>query len=445
MPVAFAAVSCVRTGATVTVTGTDLDDELFFAEAESGVFTLNDVACTGAPTSTTTDLLTMSGGAGDDLLAIDLFGLPLMPGATTETPSSASEIEVSIDGGPGIDPFMVLFERGVGLVGGANGLNVNNDGDVDLTWGGVEEFWFDGSMSRSDFVASMQGDSVTGGPVSIPTVLIASETEVSAIAGGSADDLLVGAARVQSSMFGGDGFDTLMMEVPIHLQIRDHDFVQSTKVSPYSTGGSLSGIEEAIIKGTGPSLGLWSIFRGDMTVLGTSGADDIQTGPGNDEIDGFGGNDKIIAKAGNDILRGGAGDDLLQGGYGSDRFSGGLGTDRIVESVDGNLTLSSTRLTGALGSDTISSIERAFLTGGASNNILRGEQYRGRLTLRGGGGNDYLAGGYGADALYGDAGTDRLFGYASGDRLDGGTATDRCDGGVHTDRFVRCEAMLGRP
>jgi Ca2+-binding RTX toxin-like protein len=129
--------------------------------------------------------------------------------------------------------------------------------------------------------------------------------------------------------------------------------------------------------------------------------------------------------AGNDTLRGGSGNDSLTGGAGNDRLVGGLGIDRVVESGNLNFILTNTSLTGN-GTDTLSSIELASLTGGAGNNILNASAFTlGSVTLNGGSGNDNLTGGAGNDTLIGGLGNDTLIGGLGNDTLTGGTGSDR--------------------
>jgi Ca2+-binding RTX toxin-like protein len=63
------------------------------------------------------------------------------------------------------------------------------------------------------------------------------------------------------------------------------------------------------------------------------------------------------------------------------------------------------------GTDSLSNIETASLTGGSSNNNLNASAFTlGSVTLNGGAGNDKLLGGSGNDNLVGGAGNDTLTG-----------------------------------
>ncbi len=134
-------------------------------------------------------------------------------------------------------------------------------------------------------------------------------------------------------------------------------------------------------------------------------------------LNGGAGNDVVIGSAGNDNILGDIGDDLLTGGLGNDILNGGVGTDRLEETANvATLTLTNTRLSG-IGTDTVSGIEQANLTGGASANRLDASTFTGSVTLSGLGGNDTLLGGSGADVLQGGDANDSMNGGAGIDRV----------------------------
>ena len=152
---------------------------------------------------------------------------------------------------------------------------------------------------------------------------------------------------------------------------------------------------------------LSSFFAGDanITLTGTSvqGAGNdtlvsiehflIQGGSGNNvfdasafgigvEMDGGGGNDYLIGSTHNDTLLGETGNDTLVGNGGSDLLDGGANSDQVVDSGDQNFTLSSSLLSGADGA-TITAIESAVLTGGASSNLFNLSGFTGTVSLFG--------------------------------------------------------------
>lgn len=137
-------------------------------------------------------------------------------------------------------------------------------------------------------------------------------------------------------------------------------------------------------------------------------------------------------------------------------LNGGGGSDTVTGFGDVNFTLTNTSLIG-LGTDTLTSIERAFLSGGAGNNTIDASAFAlgpvnlfggfasgggtgGNDTLIGGTRDDLLAGGGGSDILQGREGNDALLGEAGADSLDGGPGTDGCDVDATDTSRVNCEA-----
>lgn len=138
-------------------------------------------------------------------------------------------------------------------------------------------------------------------------------------------------------------------------------------------------------------------------------------------LDAGAGDDTVIGGAGNDNLNGGSGDDQLTGGAGNNAINGGDGFDVIVETGNVNFTLTNTSLNGK-GSNVLSNIESAILTGGSSDNILDASGFLnpgGIVVLKGKGGNDTLKGVK-----------------TVGNVLNGGAGDDRMEGGDGVDVYI---------
>jgi Ca2+-binding RTX toxin-like protein len=169
--------------------------------------------------------------------------------------------------------------------------------------------------------------------------------------------------------------------------------------------------------------------------------------------------DALSGSAGTDWLDGLDGDDTLVGGLGNDTLIGGAGIDLVRERDDVNFTLTDGQLTGP-GTDSLSGIERASLTGGVGANRLDASGFRsGPVVLDGGAGNDtligpaeagsfqtvgrfhnVLIGGEGDDTLIGGAGVDSVTEAGNVDL----TLTDTQLTGRGTDRLSGIElAHLG--
>jgi Ca2+-binding RTX toxin-like protein len=64
-------------------------------------------------------------------------------------------------------------------------------------------------------------------------------------------------------------------------------------------------------------------------IIGTSGKDIVQAGPGVDTIEGLEGNDRLCGAKQKDLIKGGPGDDFMNGGSSKDVCIGGPGKDKI--------------------------------------------------------------------------------------------------------------------
>lgn len=130
---------------------------------------------------------------------------------------------------------------------------------------------------------------------------------------------------------------------------------------------------------------------------GTAGPDTLRGAAGNDRLDGLDGNDTLQGKAGDDLLMGGA------------------GTDTVREQGDVDFMLTDAQLTG-LGTDILSSIERANLVGGNGANVLDASAFtQGPVILNGASGDNTLdASGFtnGPVTLEGREGSNTLIGGA---------------------------------
>ena len=202
---------------------------------------------------------------------------------------------------------------------------------------------------------------------------------------------------------------------------------------------------------------------GNDTITGGEAADRLFGGnnttdssDGDDSITGLAGNDWIYGQSGNDTLRGSAGDDILVGGAGRDSilgeqgndalvvintalgavysqtpadslggaYDGGDGSDRIVvadslASTTVTITLSDASVTLNAGvAESLTSIESAWLEGGAGSDSLNASTFSGAVLAVGNAGNDDIRTGSGNDTLRGGASE------GSGNLLQGGSGDD---------------------
>ena len=156
----------------------------------------------------------------------------------------------------------------------------------------------------------------------------------------------------------------------------------------------------------------------------------------NDTLIGTPEDDLLIGLEGDDSLQGEQGNDTLQGNSGNDTLDGGEGIDTVTETANANLTLTDTSLVGH-GTDVLSEIELAELTGGAGNNRINAVGATMiNVTLDGAGGNDSLYGGAKDDVLITHDGNDRLDGRNGNDTLTSGSGDDTLYGGAKDDLLI---------
>ena len=306
-----------------------------------------------------------------------------------------------------------------------------------------------------------------------------------AINGGAGDDTITGGAD-NDTLTGGAGNDSLNGNGGTDLFLDDAIASQQTLLDGnYDGNDTLASLEMAELNGDSSNNQIdASGFSnsvtlrgngGNDTLFGTTSDDAIEGGSGNDillsgagddvvdggddadTLNGGGGDDTLIGGTGDDNLAGGSGRDSLQGGAGNDRLSGqgstgdtlhggegddlingGAGDDVIFDEADADFVLTNTSMTGN-GNDTLVSVERAILFGGASDNRIDASAFltidKTSVTLRGNSGNDTLIGSEYNDALLGDAGNDTIDGRAGNDKLSGAAGRDLLIGGDGNDRL----------
>ena len=364
------------------------------------------------PSETITDIATLGGVGGDDLLEGGEGDDHLDGGGGSDTASYASA-----SGGVTVDLF---WQAAFGAAGNDSMVSIENaigsDHDDALIGDGGDNR-LSGNAGHDHLFGAAGNDSLLGG------------TGDDYLIGGAGDDLLDG----------GDGLDR----------------------AGYSSGATAGVTVNLNLQGVAQNTGRGlDVLIGIEHVSGTR-FDDVITGDGGDNwlwggSDGSGvtGNDIISAGAGNDLVDVGTGNHVLNGGVGIDTLSlDGNGTDITAAGVTLSLLLQGAAQDSEQGMMNLSGFENLsgslfddHLTGDGGNNVLAG--YAGADTLVGGAGNDVLLGDgiitvdthdtgrsgpiftiedVGADAsdvLDGCSGNDRLMGGGGGDQLRGGTGAD---------------------
>ena len=273
------------------------------------------------------------------------------------------------------------FDANDTLAGGAgNDLLIGGAGDDTLEGGIGGDAMFGGAgtdaaswanaASGITFAPSM---GTTSGPEALGDTIDSIEVYI----GSAFDDLIVGAAAVAETFYGGLGNDYLSgngVAGPIGDASGDTLYGGAgLDATGFNAGSGSVTVDLAAGRGWGSNAENDRFFSIEH-VIGSM-QNDTLTGSGVSEtLDGFNSNDTIVGAGGDDWIIGGAGDDLLLGsGGGADRVDGGDGNDIINDTSgsdtvfggNGNDTVqyfsgSSYQLSGGLGVDTPARHLRCF-------------------------------------------------------------------------------------
>ncbi|WP_117194795.1 T1SS-143 repeat domain-containing protein [Rhizobium terrae] len=377
-------------------------------------------------------VINITGGAGSDVLVGGSEGNTIRGGAGSDT----------IIGGLGDD----TLEGGAG-----NDLFIHNVGDgADRIDGGRETF---NTWPNYD-VLRVTGDAQ------------ARTFDIGRITGGSQINAGAGDATDITVAYSGANGATIRAD-----EIEGIEIVAGTGAITVNVGDlTNTAVLPATIHITGSNSA-----TGDVVNAGGVTA----TNPVSVVFDGNDGNDTFTGGAGNDVARGGSGNDTLTGGAGADTIEGGAGSDIINLGADktygaginhsftvaGNVALS-TSASGLAGTSdsidgggdagdilylntgnqgflldgnqtTIKGMERIVGSGGNDVIIMKddyvSDEFAGRTTIQGGGGDDILIGGAANDVIEGGEGNDRLAGAKGADIIKGGTGKDVLWGGQASD------------
>lgn len=384
-----------------------------------------------APTVTfrgPTGSFTLDAGAGADSITISALdsgekAMTLSGGADNDT-IYAGNLADSIVGGDG-DDLLVGYNGNDSIYGGLGNDTLYGASGSDLLQGEDGNDLVDGQGASNDSVGGGAGnDTVKGGAGGD----ILFETSDAAVVTFTASTPVGGVVTAKMTGMGTDVVDGIEV-----LIFTGGDSANNIDASGFNAATTIygGGGNDTILGGTisDAILGL----DGDDSILGNGGADYLSGAAGKDTLIGGDGNDRLLGQ--------GASSDLLIGGAGNDTLDGGAGNDIISETGDVNFVLTNSKLTG-MGTDVLIGVERAVLTGGASNNTINASAFffagESSVSLNGGAGNDsligaasidLLSGNEGNDTLVGNDGNDLLFGNAGSDSLDGGIGNDKLSGG----------------
>jgi hypothetical protein len=266
----------------------------------------------------------------------------------------------------------------IDLAGGANGLDLNNDGDLDLSFANVEFFTFVTGSDEDANSIDLSGSTATGAAFPNDAVI---------------SNQLVNHAHGADNVFkGGDGDDTMWND-------GDNDTFFPGLGNDNVTCAFLDGTLDYSNTATAINLNL-SIF----TVTQGTDLDTVNgcvNGVGTDQ------GDTMIGDANDNIFMPGAGNDIVTGGLAGENED----TYDVSDATAGvTVDLGAGTSTGGSGTDTLTEIED--VVGGSGADDITGEGGAFGNVLEGGPGNDKLSGGAGdgdgPDTFDGGSGIDTL-------------------------------------
>ena len=395
-PAAFAAPTCVWSGGVWNISLDGDLDEAWIERDTADTMTPEvwddsaaaAVACTGqiggSSTVSATTAVNITAGDGAQWVGIDLSD-------DLSNTRSWGTINWTINLGSGTEDVLDFADNSDASSGdldialGANGIDLNNDADLDVTVSGTEVF--EAFLGGGDDTVSGAGSTATGGAFT-----------------GDLDEEATVAFGTEGGVFGGDGDDTL-----VGGSGQDDLFGEG---DDDVIGG---GLGDDILDGDGEDVDGDTVdYSGSASAVTVNLLSGLASGQGVDSLAGF---ENVIGSPQGDTLTGDAGDNVITPGAGDDKVDGGAAADTVDYSDSAaavTVDLDAGTATGN-GNDTLTSIESVWgsdfadtLTGDAGDNGLFG-----------GSGNDLIAGGGNAD----DGG--------DGDDLEGEGGIDTVDYGAY--------------
>jgi hypothetical protein len=381
-PAAQAVVTCSFSGGVMTI-NTDPGDTVEVQQNDvAGTIEVNGANCTPVAPISTTTAININGDTGNETVVIDMYdtsGATISWGAVNWTVNLGSD---------GAAPDDVLFidnsvgDDAIDVTLGASGIDLNTDGDLDVTVSGVETTLVFGGPD--DDTISAAGDTATGAAYPNPVL----------ISGFAGDDTVTGGAGNDSGalggIFGDAGDDTLA-----------------------GGGGDDTlngGADTGVVTDCTATGGDWADFSASTAAVNANIATTNATGEGLDTLTGI---ENLTGTAQADTLTGGPTSNQIAPGAGDDKVDGGTAFD-LVDYSDATAAVtvdfSANTATGGSGNDALTSIEGAH---GSDFDDTFVDQTDQDNTACGGGGNDSFDQGASStdpvgDLLEGEGGIDTL-------------------------------------
>ena len=401
------------------------NDIMVLSKASNGNLVVNGFSVVGSgvtATASNTKKLVVNGSTGTDRLILDFFGGVFAMGAATQ-PSG-----IAVDLVSGSNDALQIRGSAVGdnYVYGTNGITINGDGLLDITYANVDVHTI--SLGPGNDTFSGAGSTPTGSAFASSL----------AVFGGVGDDTIRGGSAADA-LSGGDGNDT------------------------FTTGSSPDG-GDTMLGGAGTDVADYSLRTGALvvTLSATTTGNDGETGEADniggtatlaagdvETVKGGSGNDSITGSNNADTLFGGGGDDTLDGLLGNDSLNGDAGNDTFTES--GTVPSGADTFNGGSGIDKVSYASRTATVVIRMDNTLADDGELGEAdkiagdveNVTTGSGNDSITGSSAANVLDGGSGNDTISGGAGNDTIIGGLGTDTLIGGDGNDTFAEGSTNSG--
>lgn len=199
--------SCAYDAATGAVTAQMEAGSTGTLRVVGGAIHFGDGGACGAATTANADTITIVGGAGSqEHVTIDQTGGAFAPGATAE--SNTPEIEIAVELGDATDTIAILgTSGGDAIAAGVNGVALNADGDVDVTFA-PQPATLEIRGGGGTNAITGQGGSGAGGRFQGVLLLHAGD-EGDTLSGGDGNDVVTGGAG-SDSLAGRSGSDVLV-------------------------------------------------------------------------------------------------------------------------------------------------------------------------------------------------------------------------------------------
>jgi len=370
---AAAAVTCAFAGGVVTVTMGVGDSAEIQQDTTSGTIEVNGLACAPVAPIATTTAIAINGNTGDEFVLIDLYS------DNTPTTISWGTVDWTINLGSGTADEVFVDDSGgdtaVKVTAGVSGIDLNTDGNLDVTHAGVEFLDLEGGPGKDTLSAA--GDTTTGAAFATG-VFIDGLAGNDTLSGGAGNDsgVTIGVVGI-NGIFGDAGDDTLAGGL-------GDDLLNGGAQGPDGDTADFSASTTAVTANL-------TTFNATGQGLDTLTSIENLTGsPQGDTLTGLTAQDNYITP--------GAGDDKVDGVGTTDEDTVDYSDATAAVTVD----LTAGTATGGSGNDSLKNVEDVqgsdFADTLTGNDLFNG--------LFGGAGNDTLASMAGDDDLEGEGGVD---------------------------------------